>query len=149
MNIEIELNNFLDLILGHDSKLEDLNKLIFALDRLAILSHKIEYKFDETDYPDKSNFDYSAIRKKVDKRFPVLGLYNITIDVSEKIGESVIATSDAIDDLTDITLDLLNVRWRFENTSNNDALWHFELSFRSHWGRHLRDLQLYLHDLYW
>lgn len=149
MNIETEINNFLDLILGHNSKLEDLNELIFALDRLAISSHKIEYKFDETDYPDNSSFDLSAIRKKVDKRFPDLGSYNIAIDVCEKIGESEIATGDAIDDLTDITLDLLRVRWRFENTSNNDALWHFELSFRSHWGRHLRDLQLYLHELYW
>lgn len=149
MEIETEINNFLNLILEPDSKLEDLNELILALDRLAISSHEIEYKFDEADYTDNSNFEYSVIRQKVEKRFPNLGLYNIALDVSEKTGNSEIATSDAIDDITDITLDLLRVRWRFENTSINDALWHYELSFRSHWGRHLRDLQLYLHDLYW
>jgi len=149
MNIETVINNFLDLVLEHDSKLEDLNELIIALDRLVITAHEIEYEFDEADYPNNSDFEYSEIRTVVAKRFPDLGLYNVALDVSEEIGNSEIATGDAIDDITDITLDLLRVRWRFENTSTNDALWHYEFSYRSHWGRHLRDLQLYLHDLYW
>ena len=149
MNIQTEINNFLELVLESDSELEELEELISGLDRLATLAHEIKYQFDETDYPDNSNFEYSAIREKVVKRFPNLGFYNTALDVSENIGNSEIATGDAIDDITDITLDLLRVKWRFENTSSDDALWHLELLFRAHWGRHLRELQLYLHDLYW
>ena len=149
MNIQTEINNFLDLILEPDSKLENLSELISALDKLAISTHQIEYVFDDTDYSDNSCFEYSEIRVKVENRFPDLGLYNIALDVCDKIGDTQIATGDAIDDITDITLDLLRIRWRFENTSKNDALWHYELLFRTHWGRHLRNLQLYLHDLYW
>lgn len=149
MNIETEINNFLELVLESESESEEIEKLIQALDRLANLTHEIEYQYDKTDYSDSLNFEYSTIRKKVEKRFPNLGYYNIALDISENVGNSDIATGDAIDDITDITLDLLGVKWRFDNTSPDDALWHLELLFRSHWGRHLRELQLYLHDLYW
>jgi|TARA_R100000963_G_C4622781_1_gene89811 hypothetical protein len=148
MNIQTEINNFLDLVLERDSKLEKLSDLISALDKLAISTHQIEFEFDDKDYLDNSTFEYSEIRKKVENRFPDLGLYNIVRDVCDKVGDTQICTGDAIDDITDITLDLLNIRWRFENTSTNDALWNYELLFRTHWGRHLRNLQLYLHDLY-
>lgn len=50
------------------------------------------------------------------------------------------------DDISDIVLDLKEVLWYFENTSKDNALWYFENSYKSHWGRHLRELQLYLHD---
>jgi hypothetical protein len=148
MDIQTEINTFLDLVLQRDSKLENLSELISALDKLAISTHQIEFEFDDTDYLDNSNFEYSEIRKKVENRFPDLGLYNIALDVCDRVGDTQIGTADAIDDITDITLDLLTIRWRFENTSKNDALWHYELLFRTHWGRHLRNLQLYLHDLY-
>ena len=148
MDIQTEINNFLELVLKSDSELEELEELISGLDRLATLTHDIKYQFDETDYSDNSNFEYSIIREKVSTRFPNLGYYNSALDVSENIGNSKIATGDAIDDITDITLDLLRIQWRFENTSPDDALWHFEFLFKAHWGRHLRELQLYLHDLH-
>lgn len=112
-------------------------------------THEIQYKFDNTDYDDNSNHEYSETRKKVEKRFPKLGFYNLALDVTENIGTSDVVTGDAIDDITDIVKDLLDVQWRFENTSDNDALFNFEFSFRTHWGRHLRILQFYVHDLYW
>jgi hypothetical protein len=52
-----------------------------------------------------------------------------------------------IDDILDIARDLTEIIWRYENTSKDDVLWHFEFLFRAHWGRHLRSLQVYLHDL--
>lgn len=47
----------------------------------------------------------------------------------------------------DLLLDLKDVRWRLNNTSVDDALWHLNQSFQSRWGQHLRELQLYLHVL--
>ena len=70
-------------------------------------------------------------------------------NLSDSIENSDIIVGDAIDDICDIVGDLQEVLWCFENTSENDALWHYEINFRSHWGRHLRDLQLYLHDKWW
>ena len=142
------IKDFLNLILESNSKLEDVNKLIIALDKLVVSIHEIEYKFDDSDYTYNTSFEYSSIRTKVEQRFPDLGLYNTALDVSNKIGETKLATGDAIDDITDITLDLLRVEWRFQNTSKNDALWYCENLYTSHFGRHLRNLQLYLHELY-
>ena len=51
-----------------------------------------------------------------------------------------IGIGDEIDDLIDIIKDLLAVKWRMENTSEKDALWHFELSMRTHSEQHLVDL---------
>jgi hypothetical protein len=39
------------------------------------------------------------------------------------------------------------VLWRWENTSQSDALWHLEFSYRTHWRAHLRGVQWYLEAL--
>lgn len=51
---------------------------------------------------------------------------------------------DATDDLTDIILDLLQIKWRIENNSPNDGLWYFQLIFASHTQQHIIDLLNYL-----
>jgi hypothetical protein len=56
---------------------------------------------------------------------------------------------DAIDDIADIVRDLQEVIWRAEHQSENDARWYFRNLFWIHWGRHLRELSLYLHDRQW
>ena len=54
-------------------------------------------------------------------------------------------TGDAIDDLADIAGDLEEVLRRFEHSGKNAGDWYFRMLFEIHWGRHLRELQLYLH----
>ncbi|GAB5407995.1 MAG: hypothetical protein BalsKO_03600 [Balneolaceae bacterium] len=147
MNIQSEINEFLDLVLELNSKLENLDELVFALDRLAVLIQNFDYTYDETDFPKSPDYEYSEIRKKVESRFPDLGYYNVALDIVEKVGFGENGTGDAIDDITDIAIELLKVQWRFNNTSTEDALWNFEFSFNAHWGQHLRELQLYLHEL--
>jgi hypothetical protein len=63
--------------------------------------------------------------------------------------EQSITAGDAIDDLADIVQDLEEVIWRFENVGSEDGLWHFKSLYRMHWGRHLRELSLYLHAKIW
>ena len=149
MTIQELVKEFVVLVLERENELKDLSALIIALDKLACSLNDVSYEFDETDYPEVPENDYQVIRKIVEKRFPTLGYYNTSRDVSEHLETSEIIIGDAVDDISDIVGDLLDVLWCFENTSKNDALWHFENSFRSHWGRHLRELQLYLHDKQW
>ncbi|WP_395373434.1 DUF5063 domain-containing protein [Marinicella sp. W31] len=146
MDIKKTVNEFLDFVLNENNPIEDLGELITALDKLAYSVRYVNYEFDNTDYPDTPEKNYRLIREKVEKRFPTLGFYNTSEDVSENVGTSTIVVGDGIDDICDIVGDLKDVLWCFENTSINNALWHFQFGYRSHWGRHLRELQLYLHD---
>ena len=150
MNVKTAIQDYLNVITSNeDGETERIQKLILCLDELAVLSNKVDYTFDERDYPDPPERDYKALRDCIGKLFPSLGFYNSPSDISEEVGKSAIAIGDAIDDMADIAGDLKEVVWRFDNTSENDALFHLQLYFRSHWGMHLRSLQLYLHDYFW
>ncbi|WP_159471927.1 hypothetical protein [Chryseobacterium sp. 18068] len=48
--------------------------------------------------------------------------------------------SDAVDDLSDIILDLSEIKWRIENNSLADGLWYFQLIFAGHTQQHILDL---------
>ena len=149
MSIEQAIDNYLSLVLNSEEPLENLDEFIQSLDALSYWVQLAKYQADETNYDWPPDSDYNDVRKIVEKRFPSFGYYNSVVDVSEKIGESEISIGDAIDDIVDITGDLLAAKWRFEHTSRDDAIFHLVAEFRSHWGRHLRDVQLYIHDLWW
>jgi Domain of unknown function (DUF5063) len=141
------VKQFLSLMEGAGSAEEREKALRLALDRLALASHFTEAPFDERDHPDPPRADYQVLRERISALFPHYGFYNAILDVSEKVGEPQVGIADAIDDLSDIAMDLYEVRARWETTSEEDALFHFRLLFKSHWGQHLRSLQQYLHAL--
>lgn len=150
MNIKAAIENYLAVITSNEGEETDrIQKLILSLDGLALASHTVDYTFDERDYPEPPEKDYKIARESIGKLFPSLGYYNVALDISDKIEQSSLSVGDAIDDIVDIAGDLKEVLWRYENTSEDDALFHFQLLFRSHWGMHLRSLQFYLHDFYW
>ena len=101
---------------------------------------------EETDDHESPHFDYHEIRKKVESNFPDFGLYSKVLDMHKIVQSPEPAIGDAVDDLTDIIKDLLAVKWRFENTSETDALWHFEFLMRNHSEQHLIDLLKYLKE---
>ncbi len=115
-----------------------------SLDQLAYLQHDISYTFDEREYPDTPRKDYPELRLIVSSRFPQLGFYNMPHSVTGEIAGTSIDVGDALDDITDIAIELYDVLWRFAHTSADDALWYFEFSYSSHWETHLRELQLCL-----
>lgn len=51
-----------------------------------------------------------------------------------------ICLGDAIDDLNDIILDLLEVKWRIEHNSLHDGLYYFKTIFQFHTQQHILDL---------
>ena len=81
------------------------------------------------------------------KRFPRHGYYPVA-DPTEPLNKEHMV-GDAIDDLADIVGDLEEVVWRSENIGSEDAHWYFKFLYRSHWGKHLRELSLYLHAKTW
>jgi len=124
---------------------DDLRELADILDELAALGRHAPDVFD--DQPDPPSVDYKPFRDLASKRFSTLGLYNLPADIASAVGEAELVVADAIDDLADIARDFAGVRWCFEHTSENDALWHFRFGYESHWGKHLSDLRWYLHAL--
>jgi hypothetical protein len=137
---------FIDLVLREPEP--SVERLQGALDELAFAYH-FSTVTDPTDddeeveppgYPD-------GLYHAVAERFPDLGLYSISDPTILEAKELMVG--DAIDDLADILRDLMEVVWRAENQSEQDARWYFRLLFQIHWGRHLRKLSWYLHDKQW
>jgi hypothetical protein len=113
-----------------------------ALDRLAIAYHQtpaskpadIELEPPEQDGPE--------LYRQIAARFPDYGLYP-TADPLASVDQGPMM-GDAIDDIADITRDLREVVWRCANLGVDDAHWYYRLNY-FHWGRHMRELALYLH----
>jgi hypothetical protein len=100
----------------------------------------VEFEFDEKNYKEEPDFDYNTILENVKSNFPDFGWYSTVLDSNKMEPNIEIGIGDELDDLTDIIKDLLEVKWRMENTSEKDAIWYFELLMRSHSEQHLVDL---------
>jgi Domain of unknown function (DUF5063) len=120
------------------------HRLRRSLDRLALIQHDVSYTFDERDFPETPRKGYNALRKVVSEHFPELGHYNTPSSITQQIAEAEIEVGDAIDDITDIAIELYDVPWRLDHTSADDAIWCFSSSYSTHWEQHLRELQLCL-----
>jgi hypothetical protein len=145
--IKRTIDAYLSLVeTGCDSVQQNKEKLKLLLDHLALSQHFLKFEFDEAEYGDAPR-RRDGLRKLVAARFPNYGYYNTVDDVSVKIAETGVGVGDAIDDIEDIAADLFETKWRLENNSIADGLFHYRNGFQTHWGRHLRDLQLYLQDI--
>lgn len=125
--------------------LTDKEKLLERnLVKIYSLYFDIEYKFDETDYPDFDKSQLPHIRQNVENNFKDFGLYKTVLDIKDIDNLKDNAIGDAIDDLTDIIIDLLEIKWRIENNSLADGLWYFQLVFYGHTQQHILDLLYFM-----
>jgi hypothetical protein len=144
-DIQNAVLEYLDLIEnGKASVAENLQALELVLDKLALAHNFIDFQFDKADHPEAPREDYNRLRQLAERRFPDFGHYNMPDCITDKIAESGIVVGDAIDDVADIARDMHEIRWCWEHNSPDDALWHFQFGYESHWGEHLRSLQLYI-----
>lgn len=112
-----------------------------ALDGLLGSYHRTSETHPSENETEPPREDWRLLAKEVGERFPTYSYYA----VSDPTGSPRQAmTGDAIDDLLDITLAMREVVWRAENLGIDDAVWYFRLDY-FHWGRHARELALYLH----
>jgi len=149
MSIVEAIKEYLSIFDSEMEEEEAIEFLMASLDKIACLCHGIECQTDDNEYPEPPEADHASTTESVRKRFPSLGFYNVAGQISERISEADLHVGDAISDISEIADDLREVLWYFDNTSSNNALFYFELGYRTHWGRHMRELQLYLHDKWW
>lgn len=128
-----------DLIVTNKEKLFERNLLKFY-----DLYFDIAYKFDEADFPDFDKSHLPDIRKNLKRNFKDYGFYKTVLDINDIDNLNDNAIGDAIDDLAEIIIDLLEIKWRVENNSLADGLWFFELIFNSHTQQHILDLLNYM-----
>lgn len=131
------------LVRLHQGKAPSSRVLLRALDELAMAYHHTPEGDPSEDDATPPTGDYEERYANLGKRFPDYGYYAVS-DPTEPVDEKGMV-GDAIDDLADISADLEQVIWRFENLGPDDAHWHFRFLFEIHWGMHLRELSLYLH----
>lgn len=141
--VERVLGTLRDGVLSENDRIR---RLIAGLDELALLSHRVKPSSGEPVNFEMPEQDYSGVRTAIASCFPSLGYYNIANDVATCLTQSTLSVGDAIDDLTDIAIALIEVTWLYHNASEAEAEAYFLYSFRIHWEWHLREVQLYLHD---
>lgn len=112
--------------------------------KIYTLYFDIQYEFDRANYPDFDKTTLPDIRKNIAGNFEDFGYYTTVLDIEDLDSADNTAIGDAIDDLTDITTDLLEVKWRIENNSLANGLWFFEFIFKAHTQQHLLDLLNYM-----
>jgi hypothetical protein len=125
------------------SSAEDpLGSLLDLLDRLSLFGRHVNYTFE--DGPDPPRGRYKEFYRLAVDRFPGLSCYNIPDPISEKPADAKVLVGDPYDDIADISQDLEEVLWLFENASEGTALWQFEWGYQNHWGEHASNLRWYL-----
>ena len=139
------ISGFLKVVLYDEPpSVADLSR---SLDVLALAYHDTprgDPVDNDTEAPAEDYLqDYLRTLKIVRRRFPDLGYYGVVDPLELKAEEWL--CGDAGDDLSDIIGDLTKVKWRHDAFGIEDAHWHFRFLFEIHWGRHLRELQMYLH----
>jgi hypothetical protein len=120
-------------------------RLRLVLDELALAYGLSEDLSTDQEVPDPTTGDYQALRARFAAAFPDLGLYSAVFDPLTPEPQPDVTAGDALDDLTDIALDQHEVLARAA-VNVDDALWHFRFGYQTHWGRHMRWLQLVLHE---
>jgi hypothetical protein len=118
-------------------------ELAIGLDRLLAATHDVDVVERVDVYTPSPTGDWQALYKEIGARFPDYGYYAVASPL-EVVADACM-TGDAIDDLADITKDLREVLWRGEALGSDEATWHFRFAYETHWGRHARELALYLH----
>ena len=132
---------------GLEPKLTEVNKqesLEKNLVKIYSMYFDVDHKFDEKDYEEFDSQKFPNIRHNVESNFENFGFYKTILDINNFENHQEDAIGDAVDDLTDIIKDLLEVKWRIENNSLEDGLWFFNFIFRSHTQQHILDLLNYI-----
>ena len=132
--------NFLTLV--WDGEPPENRELLCALDHLVIAYYATADSFPADSEADPPRADGAALWQQLAVRFPAFGLYPMADPAMPP--DDAPGVGDAVDDLVDLTIAMRETLWRAEHLGVEDAIWYFRLD-HFHWGRHARELGLYLH----
>jgi hypothetical protein len=131
--VKYGLNQNLDIVSKEELLEEHLVKIYG-------LYFEVRNECDDIDYPSFDNSQLPNIRQNIESNFKNFGFYRVAININDIYDTNECTLGDAIDDLVDITLDLLEVKWRIENNSLNDGLRYFKFIFYAHTQQHILGL---------
>lgn len=143
-DVKVAVSHFLDLVVnGRGSEDETIEALEVSLDMLAWIQNLVDPAGLDaiTDPPEQ---EYEKMRALISAQFPSFGQYGAPVRITDQNGTAPAERGDAVDDLADIACHLYEVAWRFQNTSESDAVAVFAESYRAVWRHRLRALQWYL-----
>lgn len=123
------------------NKEQDLEKNLVGL---YLKYFEINDESDSKDYPAYQKPKSVLLRKNISSNFPTFSWYHHVVEADQIDKEAHLVMGDAVDDLADIILDLLEVKWRREHNSLEDAIWFFKFIFQAHTQQHLIDLLSFL-----
>ena len=126
-----------------ENKTDEIQKLLVGLYSEYL---NLETDFDNSEFDEEPDFDYTQIKKNVESNFPEFGRYHSVWESHNIVEDADLTTGDAIDDLSDIIKDMLEIKWQFENTSQKYAEWCFKDIMRIHSEQHLVNILKYLKD---
>ncbi len=135
---------------GLTSNIDIKNKerdLEFHLIKLYSKYFQITFEYDENEYKEFDKEIYPNVINNVKLNFKQFGYYHSILNLSEVSSKPKNGFGDAIDDLSDIIYDLLEIKWRKKNNNENDALRFFDFIFKAHTQQHIIDLLNYLKNL--
>lgn len=143
-DIKVAVGHFLELVVnGRGTEEENIAALEVSLDMLAWIQNLVEVSDDEG-HPDAPQHEFDKMRMLIEKQFPTFGTYSVPVRFTDQNGKAEGSQADAADDLAEIACRLYEIAWRFQNTSEADALRVFSESYENAWRSHLRTLQWYL-----
>jgi len=145
-DIQSMLRRFINFAIEPGEKTDEV--MLELCDRVLVAFHDdgysdTRYSFNDEEHSEAPREDYTTRRMRVMANFPSYGFYHSSAAADDEVsGEDVLG--DAVSDLADLVGDFQEILWRFDNTGVDDALWHFHNGYWTHWGLHMRELQLYL-----
>lgn len=143
-DVKVAVGHFLELVInGRGSEEENIRALETALDMIAWLQNLVEITGPGSD-ADAPQHEFDKMRALIAEQFPAFGVYAVPTAHANANGLADSRQADAVDDLAEIACRLYEIAWRFQNTSDDDALRVFATGYRHDWRSHLRALQWYL-----
>ena len=140
-----ELIQIIDEIVKHglDANVRVVNKRVDLEENLVKLYSKyfeIQYELDESNYQEFDKANFPEVIENVRSNFTDFGWYRVVLNSEQVLSEPELGTGDAIDDLSDIIYDLLEIKWRKETNSEQNGWWFFEHIFPRHTRPHVLGL---------
>ncbi|PWJ32897.1 hypothetical protein [Sediminitomix flava] len=127
-----------------DNKEETLEQSLVRLYSYTFELHPKSSESDESNYLDFDKNLFPNVVENVSLNLADFGYYHTVLNANEVSQNVENGIGDAVDDLSDIIYDLLEVKWRIEKNSLADGLWYFQFIFQAHTKEHLINLLNYL-----
>lgn len=144
-DVKVAVGQYLDLVVnGRGDEHENVRALLLLLDMLAWMQHLNEEPASNGVAPgaEPPEREFDKMRTLIGEQYPSFSAFDLPADPRQPNDET--KQHHPVEDLADIACELFEVAWRFQNTSDDDALRAFADGYEQRWCLPLRRVQWYL-----